>query len=219
MVKIDLRVHKVPGANTALLLPDTALARQFSVFGVSLSFGKGEALSERPSRWDEFVAILNKWHPTPLTPGSPAHLFIAGEWDDEGAGGTNGILLTPERSAIAVFTSSDELKSGSQDLFLQVIGHELCHLLNLTHEHGDESLPSAECPESKRRGRKPALAWIGRGRIQPTGVQAYPLSGASERLLASATPSHILPWGERFYPVGTEAMDGLSARIDKRRIR
>lgn len=219
MVTIDLLVHWVSGANAVVGLPAEALKRQFSVFGVSLSFRPGEEVSERPRRWEEFLAIVKKWHPTPRPVGSPAHLFIAGEWDDVGAGGTNGLLLTPERSAAAIFTGSDSLRKGSKDLFLQVIGHEICHLLNLTHEHGDDSLPSAECPQSKRDGHEPNNAWLLRQIQQPTGLEAYPLSFGSERLLASAPPSNILPWGEPFVPVGTEAMDRLQARTGKRRFR
>ena len=218
MISIDLLVHRVPSVSAAAGVPEVALKSLFSVFGVSLSFHSGANLSEEPTRWDEYIEIVNRWHPTPLSLGSPAHLFIGSTWNGEGAGGTNGLLLTPERSAIAVFTASDALRGGSAAVLLQVVAHEICHLLNLTHEHGDAQMPSAECPDSCRSGKPVDIAWMVSGRTQPLGVEGYPLSRISEQVLASAPPSQVLPWGEPFRPVGTEAMDAASSRFEEWRI-
>ena len=218
MISIDLLVHRVPSVSAAAGVPEVALKSLFSVFGVSLRFHSGAILTEEPTRWDEYVEIVNRWHRTPLPPGSPAHLFIGNTWNGEGAGGTNGLLLTPERSAIAVFTGSDALREGGPAMLLQVVAHEICHLLNLTHEHGDAQMPSAECPDSCRSGKPVDIAWMVSGRAQPPGVEGYPLSHISEQVLASAPPSRVLPWGEPFRPVGTEAMDTTISYFTQRRV-
>ena len=218
MISIDLLVHRVSSVSAEVGVPEVALQSLFSAFGVSLSFRPGMNLAQDPTRWHEYVEIVTQWHPTPLPVGSPAHLFIGNTWNGEGAGGTNGLLLTPERSAIAVFTGSDALRGGSPDVLLQVVAHELCHLLNLTHEHGNAQMPSAECPDSCRSGKPVDIAWMVSGRAQPPGVAGYPLSHISAQFLASASPSQVLPWGEHFRPVGTEAMDAAIANFEERRI-
>jgi len=218
LISVDLLVHRVSSVGIAVGVPEHALKSLFSVFGVSLSFRAGANLAEEPTRWDEYVAIVNRWHPTPLPLGSPAHLFIGNTWNGEGAGGTNGVLLTPERSAIAVFIGSDALREGSAAVLLQVVAHEICHLLNLTHEHGNPQMPSAECPDTCRSGKPVDLAWMVSGRPQPPGVEGYPLSPISEQVLASAPASQVLPWGEHFRPVGTEAMDAAVSLFEERRI-
>lgn len=207
MISMKFVVHRAPNVDSQFLVPSIAIGRLFRCFGVAIEFEAGQLLAEDPLTWSSYVALMNQLHPAPLALGSPADLFIGVEWRDQGGGATNGMLLTPERSAIGIFTGSDTLRAGSPDVFQQVICHEICHVLNLAHEFGDGSLPTAECPDGLRSQKSVVRAWGLRGITRPQGVSGYPLSWTSERRIASALPTEILPWGDKFQGIGSELMD------------
>jgi hypothetical protein len=208
MHSVTVQIHKVPDVDPVFEVPRADLWELFRRFGVLFTFEPGADLPSDPATWENYRNVLEGWYPIWPPVGSPAHLIIGRRWEDEGGASVNGLLITPRRGAVAIFTESTTLSARRPGDFLQTCAHELCHLLNLQHDHGSSSIPTAECQEMDRRDKRVDEAWRRMKLRRPKGSLALPLSNASKQELSRADNAfNILPWGSPFLAGGMEAED------------
>lgn len=206
VLAIHVIVHKILGAEYSIPFPWADLARFYQAFGIGLQLTEGEALQSDPKTKFAYEAIARQYEGSL---GSPAHLLVGLRLADDIY--TNGLLLTTSnRSCAAVFTNSVHMRD-AQDRpgkLLEVCAHEISHLLNRTHEDGDDALPTIECAAGAFTLRDEASKQAAWNVLKPGGYAApttFPFSAVSESVFsqATATSASVLPWGDSFRGAGS----------------
>lgn len=202
MRQVTIKVHHIQNHSYPEPFPTNELTTLFRIFGLGLSFEPVEDLKvdlATPQAYQAFIDALPPQEAGDV--GDPGHLILGVKWLGDGGEQVNGVLLEGMRGAIAIFTGS-ELFEYSRDVsadMLQVCAHEIGHLLNLKHENGDRSVPTAECTSGDRHGPIDE-AWQKRGLPLPEGLKAYPFSKVGERHFNSPPEDDpiVYPWGSYF---------------------
>ncbi len=214
MRQVTIKVHHIQNHSYPAPFPVNELTTLFRIFGIELNFDPVEDLNDDPATPQAYQAFIDG---LPVQEagdvGDPGHLILGVEWQGDGGGLVNGVLLEGMRGAVAIFTGS-RLFKGSHDIsadMLQVCAHEIGHLLNLRHEDGDRSVPTAECTSGDRHGPINS-AWQRRGLTPPQGLKAYPFSITGEQHFNSPPENDpiVYPWGSYFNGGGI-----LSDRADQ----
>lgn len=227
MANIRLAVSHLPVYQPLLAVALPPLVAAFSPFGVNIQTEPGVMLGEDPidtEGWRKLINSLTE-QSAALTPPAPAHVVFATVppgFDRS----INGQLLNRARGICAIYFGASSFSTPSPfdrlDLVVQVLIHEVGHLLNLTHGDAFSSGHSdALMPTSDRQRQLPSEAWAlatadaaSRGEPQiavPVPTLAYPFGAQCRACLRdAATNPQWLPWRSPFrgdFDVGTESQD------------
>jgi hypothetical protein len=227
MANIRLAVSYLPQYEPLLAAALQPLVAAFSPFGVHIHPERGAALERDPvdaPAWRNVINTLTQSSAS-SNPPAPAHVVLATVppgFDQS----INGQLLNRARGICAVYFGASSFQTPSPfkrlDLVVQVLVHEVGHLLNLVH--GDTALSThadALMPTSDRQRQLPADAWraavadaAARGEppiAAPLPTLAYPFGAQCRACLrAAATNPQWWPWRSPFrgdFDVGTEVQD------------
>lgn len=202
--QVTLRVHRVRSA-AGRNLPANTLQAYFALYGVQLRVLPGKQFKEEPADWSGYLDLYQRLGPTPGRPGQTAHVILGGRWEDEGASTLNGLMLSRDRGAVAIFLQSDEMKAARRAgaakalaALAETTAHELCHLFNISHPGPSATLQTADCESWRRKGADVQAMWNELGEKRPAGSPLLPLSGAAAYHLRNSPLDQVLPWGEPF---------------------
>ena len=227
VANIRLAVSYLPVYQPLLPVALPPLVAAFSPFEVNIQPEQGVVLSEDPVDADGWRRLMNSLtqHSAALSPPAPAHVVFATVppgFDRS----INGQLLNRARGICAIYFGASSFHTPSpfdrDDMVVQVLIHEVGHLLNLTHGDAFSSGHSdALMPTSDRQRQLPAEAWAlaaadaaARGEPQisaPVPTLAYPFGAQCRACLRdAATNPQWLPWRSAFrgdFDLGTESQD------------
>jgi hypothetical protein len=137
----------------------------FAPFGITFQLQPGRLFDGDPELsqgWDSLHAELAAWS-NETTPPSLAHLVVT-QWPPGQVVQINGCLIDQMRGISAIYTfasiygENNDLNAHS-DLLIQVLIHELGHMLNLAHGDAQATYNSAMLPTSERTDESTSDAW------------------------------------------------------------
>lgn len=216
MVNISLSVSYLSQYEQLVAAAVPQAAAAFAPFGVRFQSSIGYKLNDDPANsangWTNLISQLTQ-NSAKANPPSPAHLVVT--LIPPGADPTiNGQLLERMRGICAVFLGANTFQTPNpesrMDLVVQVMVHELGHLMDLTH--GDDQgagYPSAMTPTEERLPYSPMEAWkaaltdaASRGEPvinPPKPVIYYPFGTLCRACLRQASlDAGWLPWRTAF---------------------
>ena len=228
MANIRLAVSCLPMYQQLVTAALPHLVNAFSPFGVNLQVEPGLVLGRDPvdtAGWRHVMQVLTQQSAT-QNPPAPAHVVFA-EVPPGFDRSINGQLLNRARGVCAVFFGANSFQTPSPferlDLVVQVLIHEVGHLLNLTHGDGYASGGYADAlmPTSDRRWQLPIDAWrhavadaAARNEppiAAPIPTLTYPFGAQCRACLRyAATNPQWWPWRDPFrgdFDIATETQD------------